>query len=161
MSTLPPELGVQGTALPGPLLNGIGGLLMTGLATWLWVGAADIDGAGDGPLGPDGFPRLVAALLGLTSLVLVAQSAWAARGGLRQVAIRVQRLPAVGAAILLVGAYPVLISYLGYYAATAVWMLPFLWVAGMRHPAGIVASAAGFLLFAKVLFQMVLGTPLP
>ena len=162
MSTPHPEASARGTALPAPLLNGIGGVLMIALAAWLWVGAADIEGAGTGTLGPDGFPRLVAALLGLSSLVLVVRSVRAARSGQELTAmIRVPRLQAMAAAILLVAVYPVLIAYLGYFAATTVWMLPFLWVAGMRSPIGIVASAAGFLLFAKVLFQMVLGTPLP
>ena len=68
---------------------------------------------------------------------------------------------AVLAAILLICGYPALISAVGYYLATAIWMVPFLLLAGMRRPVGIVASVAGFLLFTKVLFQMVLGTPLP
>ncbi len=143
-----------------PLLNGIGAALLLALATWLWVGAADIDGGGVGITGPDGFPRLVAALLGASSLLLLVQSVRAARVG-GSMPIVVRRPRPVVAAIVLVAIYPLLIAYLGYYVATAVWMVPFLLLAGMRHPAGLAASTLGFLLFTKVLFQMVLGTPLP
>ena len=98
-------------------------------------------------------------LLAASSLLLVLQSA---RGATRRAAaIRIQRPFAVAGAVVLVAIYPVLIAYLGYYAATAIWMVPFLFLAGMRNPVGIVAGTAGFLLFTKVLFQMVLGTPLP
>jgi hypothetical protein len=34
-------------------------------------------------------------------------------------------------------------------------------VCGMHSVLGVFATTAGFLLFTKVLFQMVLGTPLP
>ena len=156
--TAAPKL-APAASLPAPLLNAIGGLLLLAFAIWLWFGAAAIDGAGQGLVGPDGFPRIVAVLLAVSSVLLVLQSARVAKG--RVAAIRVQRPAAVAGAIVLVVIYPVLIAYLGYYAATAIWMLPFLFLAGMRNPVRIVAGTAGFLLFTKVLFQMVLGTPLP
>jgi hypothetical protein len=158
--TPPKETPPNGTSLNGPLLNGIGAALLLALATWLWVGAADIDGGGGGMTAPDGFPRLVAVLLGASSLLLLVQSIRAARErGWAPIVVRRPR-PVV-AAIVLVAVYPLLIATLGYYVATAAWMVPFLLLAGMRHPAGIAASTLGFLLFTKVLFQTVLGTPLP
>ncbi len=146
--------------LPGPLMNAIGGLLLLALAVWLWIGASDIDGTGTGMMTPDGFPRLVAVLLGLSSLLLVLQSCRAALTGGMPAAVVPRHLPVVGA-IVLIAVYPAMIVHLGFYLATAVWMAPFLLLAGMRSPVGIGASIVGFLLFTKVLFDMVLGTPMP
>lgn len=147
-------------AISAPLANGTGALLLIALAAWLWIGAADIDAVGGGGLGPDTFPRLVAALLALCCLVLLIQSV---RGALSRSggSIEVSRPVQVVAAIVLVCVYPPLIGALGYYLATVLWMPPFLFLAGMRKPIGILASVAGFLLFAKVMFQMALGIPLP
>lgn len=151
---------MNGTPLNAPLLNGIGAVLLLVLASWLWVGATDIDGGGGGMTAPDGFPRLIAILLGASSILLLVQSVRAARAG-TWAPVVVRRAQPVVAAIMLVAIYPMLIAILGYYIATAAWMVSFLLLAGMRHPAGIAASTLGFLLFTKVVFQTVLGTPLP
>jgi hypothetical protein len=157
-ATLPP--GMTTARLPAPILNGVGALLLLALSAWLWTGAAGIEGA-DGSLeAPDGFPRLVSALLALSCLLLLIQSA---RGVLSRSAavISIPRPAPVVMALVLVCLYPLLIEVAGYYVATAIWMVPFLLVAGMRNALGIFASVAGFLIFTKVLFQLVLGTPLP
>lgn len=147
-------------AISASMANGIGALLLMALAAWLWIDAAYIDAVGGGGLGPDSFPRLVAALLALCCLVLLIQSV---RGAFsRSVgSITVSRPIQVVAAVVLVCVYPPLIGALGYYGATVLWMPPFLILAGMRKPIGIFASVAGFLLFAKVMFQMALGIPMP
>lgn len=146
--------------LSAPLMNGLGAVLLLALSAWLWIGAADIESVGGSMLGPDSFPRLVAALLAGCCLLLLAQSVRAAiaRSG---ASVAISRPFQVLAAIVLVCVYPPVIGVLGYYPATALWMPPFLLLAGMRHPVGVLASVCGFLLFTKVLFQMVLGTPLP
>ena len=155
--------GIEGTRVAhvsAPLMNAVGALLLLALAGWLWIGAGDIESVGGDVLGPDAFPRLVAALLGGCCLVLLGQAASGAmsRSG---TSIAISRPIQVLAAVVLVCVYPPMIGWLGYYPATAVWMVPFLLLAGMRKPVGIAASAAGFLVFTKVLFQMVLGIPLP
>jgi len=147
--------------IPAPLLNGIGGAALLGMAGWLWLGASDIDGAGNGLMGPDGFPRAVAILLAATSLMVVAQAVRSAVSGAQPAPIQIRRPVSVLLAIVLVTAYPVLVTQLHYYVGTAIWLVPFLWVSGMRKPTGIALTTGGFLLFTKVLFQMVLGTPLP
>ena len=146
--------------LPAALMNALGAALLLALAVWLWLGAADIETTGDGALGADSFPRLVAALLGAGCLALLAQSVrgmMAGAGGGIAVSRPLQVLAAAG----LVCLYPALIGWLGYYLATPLWMAPFLVLAGMRSPLGIAASVAGFLLFTKVLFQMALAIPMP
>lgn len=158
-----PVVAPEGTRIAhisAPLLNAAGALLLLALSAWLWIGAADIESVGGGVLGPDGFPRLVAALLGLCCLVLLVQSIRmaVARSG---ASVAVSRPLQVLAGAVLVCLYPLLIGVLGYYAATALWMAPFLLLAGMRNPIALVASVGGFLLFTKVLFSMALGIPLP
>ena len=145
--------------IPAALANGAGAALLLALAAFMWLGAADIEGGGNGLVGPDGFPRLIAALLGAGSLALLLLSIRDLRRGVAPIVIT--RPLAVAGAIVLVALYPVLITVLGFYAATVIWMVPFLLLAGMRSLIGIAASVAGFLLFTKVLFEMVLGTPLP
>ena len=89
------------------------------------------------------------------------QALWSAFSGERADPIEIRHPAAVLLAVVLVAAYPTLLAYLQYYLATALWLPPFLWLAGMRRSLGIVLTTAGFLLFTKVLFQMALGTPLP
>ena len=152
--------GTRVAHISAPVMNAVGAVLLLALSAWLWIGAADIEQVGGGVLGPDGFPRLVAALLAACCLVLLIQSV---RGAITRSGqtVAISRPFQVLAAIGLVCAYPPLIGALGYYLATALWMVPFLMLAGMRRWIGILASVAGFLLFAKVLFQMALGIPLP
>jgi hypothetical protein len=50
---------------------------------------------------------------------------------------------------------------LGYFVGSALWMPALFVVAGYRKPLGIVLLAAGFLAFAKVAFEMILGVRLP
>lgn len=147
--------------LSAPILDVVGGLLFLAVAIWLWIGAAAIDDTGQGLNGPSGFPRGVAILLGGSALLLVVQSFAALAGRSTARPVTVQRPGYVLAAILLVILYPFLLHGLGYYVATGLWLLPFFWVSGCRRPVLILACSAGFLVFTKVLFETVLGTPLP
>ena len=147
--------------LSGPVLDVIGGLLFLAVAIWLWVGAGSIDDTGQGLNGPSGFPRGVAVLLGGSALLLVVQGFAALAGRSTARPVIVQRPGYVLAAMLLVILYPFLLHWLGYYLATGLWLLPFFWVSGCRRPVLILACSVGFLVFTKVLFETVLGTPLP
>jgi hypothetical protein len=60
-----------------------------------------------------------------------------------------------------VALFPLLMSSLGYYLATAAWLPLLLFVAGYRKPIGILVYTAGFLAFVKLGFDMILRTPLP
>lgn len=147
--------------LSAPVLDLIGGLLFLATALWLWFGAASIEDTGQGLNGPAGFPRGVAILLGGSALMLVIQGAAALSGRRQERPVTVQRPMSVLAAIILVILYPFLLHWLGYYAATGLWLLPFFWISGCRSPLLILGCSVGFLVFTKVLFETVLGTPLP
>jgi hypothetical protein len=62
---------------------------------------------------------------------------------------------------VLVIVYPLLLSHLGFYLATGPWLLVLLFVTGNRKPLPMVLCAAGFLIFTKVIFDMLIGIPLP
>ena len=134
-----------------------GGLLL-GLAAWFWVAAGDIDTDTGGIVSPASFPRGLAALLGTAALLLVVQALWrmAARD---QRTVRVAEPFRVVGAIGLTVAFPVLMSLLGYYPAMGAWLVATLWVLGYRKPFGIALYAGGFLAFTKVVFEIILKTP--
>lgn len=143
-------------------LDVAGGALFFGLAAWLWHGAADIDVVSSGGVGPAFFPRAVAILLAAGSLVLVLQGLVPRLFGIRpDKMVQVQRPGSVLAAMVIVIVYASLLGRLTYYPATALLLPCMLWAAGLRRPLGIAACTIGFLVFTKILFETVLGTPLP
>jgi hypothetical protein len=138
------------------------GAALFGLAAWLWHGAADIDVASSNGVGPAFFPRAVAILLAGGSLLLVLQGLAPRLFGIRSdKTIQVQRPGNVLAAIVIVIVYASLLRPLTYYPATALLLPCMLWAAGLRRPVAIVACTIGFLAFTKILFETLLGTPLP
>ena len=145
-------------SLPTTLLDTLIALAMLGFALALWVGA---EAFAPGPWraqGPGTFPRGIALLLGSCSLLLVGRALRAWRGAQR---LSVKRPHAVAAAMALAVAYPPLIQGLGYYGATAVWLPMLLWVAGCRRLKVLVPACLGFLVFSRIVFQQLLGTPMP
>jgi hypothetical protein len=138
------------------------GAAFFGLAAWLWHGAADIEFVSSNGVGPAFFPRAVAILLAAGSVLLVLRGLAPRLFGIRaEKTIQVQRPGSVLAAILIVIAYASLLRPLTYYPATALLLPCMLWAAGLRRPVAIVSCTIGFLVFTKMLFETVLGTPLP
>ncbi len=143
-----------------PLLDSVIAALMAAVALALWLGAASFERGTNLIDGPATFPRAISLLLGTTSLLLLARSLPRyLRGGSAAVVMR--RPSAVFTAMGLVVVYPLLIEHLGYYPATAVWLPVLLWTAGYRKPLGVVLATLGFLVFSRVVFQQLLGTPMP
>jgi hypothetical protein len=143
-------------------LDVAGGTALFVLAAWLWHGAADIEVVSSSGVGPAFFPRTVAILLAGGSLLLVLQGLAPRLFGIRpDKTVQVQRPGSVLAAIAIVIAYASLLGRLTYYPATALLLPCLLWTAGLRRPLGIVACTIGFLVFTKILFETLLGTPLP
>jgi putative tricarboxylic transport membrane protein len=132
-----------------------------GLAVAFWFGAAAFDESDASGIGPATFPRGLALLLGVVTLMLALHAALALRGSGPQATTVVERPAAVVLGIALVVLFPLLMTALGYYLATALWLPLFLYVAGYRKPLGILVYTAGFLAFVKVGFDMILHTPLP
>lgn len=137
------------------------GVILIAMTAWLWIGAGEIDSRSTGLMGPTSFPHGIAVLLGGTSLILVARAALTLGTGPRRSFVTVLRPSAVVSAIAMSVIYPLLVGSVGYYIATALWLPPFLWIAGYRRPLGVLACSAGFLVFTWIVFQHVLGTPMP
>ena len=61
----------------------------------------------------------------------------------------------------LVIAYPLLITTFGYYVVTGPWLIVLLFAAGYRKLLPKIIYSIGFLIFTKLVFQMLIGIPLP
>jgi putative tricarboxylic transport membrane protein len=132
-----------------------------GLALAFWHGAAAFDEGDASGVGPATFPRGLALLLGVVALILALRAAVGLARFQPQATASIERPLAVALGIVLVALFPLLMSSLGYYLATTVWLPLLLFVAGYRKPIGILVYTAGFLAFVKLGFDMILRTPLP
>lgn len=149
-------------AIPAVVLDTAVGVFMLAAALWFWFGAADIQTQSAFSLsGPVAFPRGVAALLAVCSLLLIGRSLGSRRGRGRSPRVRVERPAQVAVAMGLVVGYPLLIGVAGYYVGTGLWLPVVMWVSGYRRPLGLVLVSAGFLAFTKIVFEHMLGTPMP
>jgi hypothetical protein len=156
----PPPAG-QGLVLRGAVVDLVVGICLALLALWFWVEAstfAEVDGTG---IGAATFPRAIATLFGLGAIMLVGRAiARLCSWGADTITIT-ERPGYVLAGMALLVAFPALMTWLGYYLGSALWMPALFFVAGYRKPLGIVLYTAAFLLFAKVVFEMILGVRLP
>jgi hypothetical protein len=157
----PESPATQGLVVRSEIIDLIVGLCLVLLAAAFWLGATqfyEIDVTG---IGPATFPRGIAVLLGVGAILLVAR-ALAALSGRSQTGITITDRPGhVVSGIILVVLFPILMTTLGYYISTALWMPALFVVAGYRKPLRIIFFTAGFLAFAKVAFEMILGVHLP
>lgn len=58
-------------------------------------------------------------------------------------------------------AFPALVDALGYYVVIIPWLLIFGWAARVRTPVLIAITVITVVLVARVVFEMILGTPMP
>lgn len=145
----------------GAVLDVIFGVILAMLALAFWIGAGYVEGGSHGLMGSTGFPRGVALLLGTTTVLM------AIRGGLQlwsgsnvEFVVVDQPLPIL-ANIFLVIIYPILIRSFGFYTATGPWLILLLFATGNRKPLSMIAYAIGFLIFTKLVFETLIGVPLP
>ena len=148
-------------SLPMPLLDVLVGTLFMLIALLLWIGANYIDRSNTGVVGPAGFPRGVALIFGTISLVMALRSAIELRSGRNTAAIEFVQPIAVLAAIVMVVAYPLLLGSFNYYLVTGPWLIGLFLITGFRRPLLMLLCAFGFLVFAKLVFEMLMGIPLP
>lgn len=137
------------------------GLLLVAFAIVLWVGADYIESSNHKLMGPAGFPRGVALILGFSSLLMTIRGALALRSGARGEEIGIDQPVALLLAMGLIVVYPVLITAFGYYLATGPWLVALLFASGNRKILLIIGCSIGFLVFTKLIFQIVMGIPLP
>lgn len=135
------------------------GLLV--LAIWFFVTAGGIEDYSGEAIGAADFPRGIALLLAIGSLVIVI-------GAIRKVPVTsdenflvIRRYRHVALGMLLLVSFPALMQVAGFYLAMAPWLAAFLVLAGERRPLHVAVYVAGFLIFTKVVFEMILGTSLP
>ena len=137
------------------------GLLLVLFAVVLWVGAGYIEGGSRDLMGPAGFPRGVALLLGVASLLMTVRGVLGLRSRSGGEEISIDQPVAVLINMALIVIYPILVTTFGYYLATGPWLVALLFASGNRRILPIIGYAVGFLIFTKLVFQIVIGIPLP
>ncbi|MFC6674210.1 tripartite tricarboxylate transporter TctB family protein [Marinobacterium aestuariivivens] len=138
----------------------VSALALMALAIWFLVGAQSLSGS-IGAIGPATFPTGIGALLLLAALAWFGTVLRQLLGRRPTERIEVRRPVAIVAAIVLIGVFPFAMPAFGYYPTMAVWLVPFAWAANVRRPLPLIGVVGGFLLFSKLVFEMLLGTPLP
>lgn len=106
-------------------------------------------------VGPGRVPSFVAYLGMICSIVLFVQA------GHIHNKIELRRPAAVGAGMLVITGYVLLIPLVGFYI-TSVFAVPALMlVGGERRPLRLLLSSAGFVIFIYLCFQLLLGVVFP
>ncbi|WP_102958096.1 tripartite tricarboxylate transporter TctB family protein [Mangrovicella endophytica] len=137
------------------------GAAILAVAAWFFVSAGSLeDYSGEG-IGAADFPRGIAALLALGIAVIGVGALRRLAAGTAHHLVEIRRYGHVAIGMLLLLVFPWLMTAFGYYVAMGVWLAAFLVLCGIRHPLHVAAYVAGFLLFTKLVFEMILGTPLP
>lgn len=147
--------------VPAGVADALVALCMLAFAVALWLGAGAFAPGPWKAQNAGAFPRGISLLLGMCSLLLLARAVSARRGAGAQPSVAFRRPRAVAVAMALAIVYPPLIDGIGYYMATGLWLPVLLWVAGCRKPVGVVLASVGFLVFSRIVFQHLLGTPMP
>ena len=148
-------------SLPMPLLDVLVGAIFMFVALLLWIGADYIDRSNTGLVGPAGFPRGVALIFGAVSLVMALRGAIELRSARSAAAVEFVQPFAVLAAMIMAVAYPFLLGSFNYYLVTGPWLVVLFFITGFRRPLPMLLCAVGFLVFAKLVFEMLMGIPLP
>lgn len=133
-------------------------LAVAGLFWWL---GARIDDGADYGIGAADFPRGLSLLLAVASACLLANAIARLASGRAHGTICIGRPGRVMAGMALMLAFTPAMEHIGYYPTMTVFLAALLWVADCRRPVTIVACVAGFLIFSKVVFEMILSIPLP
>jgi hypothetical protein len=142
----------------GDLVVGAGLLV---IATWFYVTAGGLeDYSGEG-IGAADFPRGISILLAIGAIGLIAGAIRRLASTQEQHLVLIRRYRHVALGMVLFIAFPALMQTFGYYLAMAPWLAAFLVLAGERRPLHVAAYVVGFLVFTKVVFGIILGTPLP
>ena len=142
----------------GDILAALALLVVAGL---FWFFGASIDVGYDYGIGAADFPRGLSLLLAVASGCLLTNAVVRLVSGAGHHTICIGRPARVIAGMVLMLAFAPLMSRIGYYPAMAVFLAAMLWIADCRRPLHVVAYVAGFLLFSKVVFEMILSIPLP
>jgi len=141
--------------------DALAGAALLAMAVTFWLLGADIDDGGGSGVGAATFPRGIALLLGLGALVLMANGIRHLFGTPSGHLVSTGRPLRVAAGMALMLAFAPAMGAFGYYPTMALFLALMLWIADCRRPLPILAYVAGFLLFSKLVFEMLLSIPLP
>ena len=134
------------------------GCIMGLLGLWFLVKSFQLNDMGL-VVGPGAFPKIFAALAVALSLLVIFYGMQKLKDYSNSVEIK--RHANVLGFVLLVLVYAALMNILGYFLTTAILFPSLLFVAGERKWKKLVFISAGFVVFAKVVFDILLGVPLP
>lgn len=127
------------------------------LAILFFIGSQAIRSDADEAISAHTFPEALSVLL----LVATAIGIVAALRLPSNNTVTVKRPFALLGAMALLLAFPVMLEWLGYYILIVPWLLFFGVCARVRSPLLIAINLVTVLFVARVVFQMILGTPMP
>lgn len=133
-------------------------LALLGLGSWFFANAARIESIPGDPVGPDGFPRGLAAIFVVLCAAMAAGAALRAARRTTGEAVIIRRPSGVVAGMVLVVGFPAAMAAFGYYPAMAVLVPALMLAGGYRKPMGLVGCTLGFLAFSWLVFEKILHT---
>lgn len=147
-------------------------LLMLGASVALYGAAMQIEGGGGGRLGPDFWPKVVIAVMGLLCLYeTVRRLAFGPAPAAPAVPAQAQDAPApqeerehprlLGTGVALVVGFVLAVPWLGFFASTVLFLAGFAWIGGFRRPLLNLSVAAAGALVLMVLFTRLAYISLP
>ncbi len=150
--------------MPGKLRRVLPHGVMLAVSCWLYWASTRIDVETGGRIGPAVWPRAVIVLMGLLCAYeivkrLVVRTEFDAKGLVRGMA---DPPPGEGSnygmlfgGIGLIAAFVLLVPWIGFFLATALFLAIFPWVGGLRRPVvAISVSLAGTLVLAVVFLKI-------
>ncbi len=156
--SLPPAKEITIRSELGDIVAGLG---LAGIAAWFMVEAIRLPDYSGTAIGAADFPKGLAFLLLLGALGLVGGAVLRLATGHAGESSTIRRPLHVLIGALLLIAFPLMMSYAGYYIAMGIFLTAFLYLADINRPLLVGGCVAGFLLFTKIIFEMILQTPLP
>jgi hypothetical protein len=136
-------------------------LILIGISAWFLMKSRELEmESASGSIGPATFPATISVLLIIasTSLVLPSLKGLLQHKPVQPITFR--RPVFVLLAVILFAVFPFAMQTFGYFPAAAVWLIFFGLIAGTRKFLQLCGLVIGFLIFAWVVFDKFLGTPL-
>ncbi|MPZ39997.1 MAG: hypothetical protein GEU95_18460 [Rhizobiales bacterium] len=136
-------------------------IAMLAVAAAFYFGADAIETPQATEIGPRAYPKACSLALAIAAAALLAGAIVRVTKSELGETIAFPRFGAVAIAALITGVVAVTLEDLGFNLVIGVWVLVMCLLGGVRSPLMLVALCGGYLLFAKVVFQLLLKTPLP
>jgi hypothetical protein len=136
-------------------------MAMLAVAATFYFGADTIQSPQAVEVGPRAFPKACAVALAIAAAVLLFRSAVRLAAGGPGEAIEFPSPAIVAAAALVSCLVPLTIETVGFNIVIGLWIVVMSLLGGVRSRLLLIALCGGYLLFAKVVFQVLLKTPLP